>query len=39
VILDFMEVRRAPLALRALLEAWVVIVCAAIIGMVALHLS
>jgi Prokaryotic Cytochrome C oxidase subunit IV len=33
VILDFMEVRHAPIGLRLALEAWVVLVCAMMIGM------
>ena len=31
VILDFMEVRNAPTAMRAACESWVVAVCAAIL--------
>jgi hypothetical protein len=31
VILDFMEVRNAPIAMRAACETWVVAVCAAIL--------
>jgi heme/copper-type cytochrome/quinol oxidase subunit 4 len=36
VILDFMEVRTAPPALRLLLEVWVVAACGAIVAVVAL---
>jgi len=33
VILYFMEIRTAPLALRLLCEAWVVVVCSALLGL------
>lgn len=33
VILDFMEIRHAPLLLRLLLEIWVVGVCSAVLAM------
>lgn len=33
VILDFMEIRDAPLPVRCVAEAWVVAVCAALIGL------
>lgn len=33
VIIHFMELGNAPLALRALFEAWVVIVCSVLVGM------
>jgi hypothetical protein len=33
VILDFMEIRHAPIGLRLLLEAWVVGVCCAVLFM------
>lgn len=32
VILDFMEIRGAPLALRAVLEVWMLVACLAIVG-------
>lgn len=31
VVLDFMEVRHAPVVLRIVFESWIVIVCAAIL--------
>jgi heme/copper-type cytochrome/quinol oxidase subunit 4 len=31
VILDFMEIRTAPVAMRLACEAWVIILCAAIV--------
>jgi hypothetical protein len=33
IMLDFMEVRTAPLPLRILLECWLVVVCGALIGL------
>jgi hypothetical protein len=36
VILDFMEVRHAPALLRLALEAWVVLIGAALVGMLIL---
>lgn len=33
VILDFMEIRGAPLAMRLVGEAWVFLVCAVLIGL------
>jgi hypothetical protein len=33
VFLEFMEVRRAPLALRVAVEAWIIIIPAAILAM------
>lgn len=32
VMLEFMELRHAPLAMRLVAEAWCVLVCAAVIG-------
>lgn len=32
VVLDFMEVRTAPMLLRAVCEAWIILVCASIIS-------
>lgn len=32
IVLDFMEVRGAPVALRAILEAWIVAVCAMLLA-------
>jgi Prokaryotic Cytochrome C oxidase subunit IV len=34
VVLDFMEIRRAPVALRFVLEGWVILTCCALIGIV-----
>ena len=33
VIMHFMELRTAPLPLRAVFEAWVIIVCAVLVGL------
>lgn len=33
VILDFMEIRHAPLAVRAVAEIWAITVCAALVGL------
>ena len=33
VILDFMEIRHAPLAMRATAEAWILLVCAALLAL------
>lgn len=33
VILDFMEVRHAPLPIRCISEAWVVLVCAGLLAL------
>jgi hypothetical protein len=37
VILHFMDVRRAPLALKIALGGWVLAVCAVLIGLCAFH--
>jgi hypothetical protein len=34
VVLDFMEIRRAPVALRFVLEGWFMLTCCALIGIV-----
>ena len=36
VLLDFMEIRTAPLFLRAVIEGWVVALCAALIALLAM---
>jgi Prokaryotic Cytochrome C oxidase subunit IV len=35
VVRQFMEVRHAPMALRLLLDAWVIVVCGGLIAMIA----
>ena len=33
IVLDFMEVRHAPIALRIAAETWIVLCCAGVVGM------